>query len=176
MKLQKNPNYWSCLPTAFAMATDKPVMWFIQQIGHPGAEEPYDVSGLKAGFHEQECIEVLQKIGLACTPIELGPTISPYPDGHDAKPIFFGLGLEDNWARFLQHLNETRGVITGLYRKPSDPEKIIGHAVAWCGKEQSVYDSNFGGRVYPLTEAYKYGFIPRCFWKLQRVNNGKLHG
>lgn len=172
MKIQKNPNYWSCLPTAFAMVVDKPVTWFIGQIGHPGAEEPYEEKGLKAGFHEQECIEVMQKLGFACTPIEIVPTISPYPDKRDAKPIFFGLGESDNWARLLRHLEETRGVLTGVYRKPSKPGKTSGHAVAWDYRERKIYDPMGGGRIYDLTNSYNYGFVPRCFWKVQKVSSG----
>lgn len=164
MKLQVNPNGWSCLPTAFAMALDRPVTWFIAQIGHPGGEEPYDVPGLKAGFHEQECIEVVQGMGFACTPIELGPTISPYSDGRKARPIYFGLGIDDNWHRLLTHMKEARGVITGVYA----PKKM-GHAVAWS--QDMIYDSNHGGQIYLLTEAYNHGFIPRCFWKIQRVED-----
>jgi len=170
MKIQTNPNYWSCLPTAFAMVVNKPVVWFIRQIGHPGAEEPYGVKGLKAGFHEQECIDVVQELGFSCTPIEIHPTISPHPDGKDARPIFFGNNEAANWDRLLKHLYQTRGVLTGIYRKPSQPEKIIGHAVAWDNADRQVYDPN-QGRVYQLSEAYNYGFIPRCFWKVQKVQN-----
>jgi hypothetical protein len=167
MKLQVNPNGWSCLPTAFAMAVDKPVTWFIEQIGHPGAEEPYDKPGLKAGFHEQECIEVLQGMGFACTPIELVPTISPYTDGRSSRPIYFGLGIDDNWHRMLTHMEKVNGVLTGIYRRSSPASPDIGHAVAWDG--QRIYDSNHGGQIYSMIDAYNHGFIPRCFWKIQRV-------
>jgi hypothetical protein len=162
MKLQANPNGWSCLPTAFAMAVNKPVTWFIGQIGHPGAEEPYEQKGLKAGFHEQECIEVVTSMGFACTPIELVPTISPFADGRQARPIYFGLGIDDNWHRLLTHMKGARGVLTGIY-KP----KEMGHAVAWDGER--IYDSNRGGKIYSFADTYKYGFVPRCFWKIQRV-------
>ncbi|MHC4301839.1 MAG: hypothetical protein ACYS7Y_31620 [Planctomycetota bacterium] len=168
MKLQTNPNYWSCLPTSFAMAVDKPVTWFIAQIGHPGAEEPYDVKGLKAGFHEQECIEVVQGMGFACTPIELVPTISPYTDGRSSRPIYFGLGVDDNYHRMFKHMEGVNGVVTGVY-VPAPPKKQIGHAVAWDGLKKMVYDSNHGGQVYPVTGMFNHHFIPRCFWKIQRV-------
>jgi hypothetical protein len=176
MKLQPNPNNWSCLPTAFAMVIDKPVTWFIDKIGHAGAEEPYGVSGLKAGFHEQECIEVMQAEGFACTPIELIPTISPFLDKRDAKPIFFGMGETDNWVRFMRHLRETRGVLVGFYRKPSKPDQVIGHATAWDHQEQMIYDSNLGGRVYKFADMYNYGFTPRCFWKVQRTAHVETRG
>jgi hypothetical protein len=170
MKAQVNPNYWSCLPTAFAMAINKPVTWFIEQIGHPGAEEPYGVKGLKAGFHEQECIEVLQRMNLTCTPIELFPTISPYADRHDAKPIFFGMGESDNYARLLSHMEKDRGILTGVYKRPNKTPELIGHATAWDHMGKLIYDPIMG-RSYPFTKCRDYRFHPRCFWKIQRVQN-----
>ena len=170
MKAQVNPNYWSCLPTAFAMAVNKPVTWFIQEIGHPGAEEPYGVKGLKAGFHEQECIEVIQRMGLTCTPIELYPTISPHPDGSDAKPIFFGMGESDNWERMLRHMNEDTGVFTGIYKRPKKKPEFIGHATAWDCEKKLIYDPIMG-RTFPFIHMRDYNFYPRCFWKIQRVLN-----
>ncbi|KPK52844.1 MAG: hypothetical protein AMS22_08465 [Thiotrichales bacterium SG8_50] len=150
------------------MVVDRPVTWFIKQIGHPGAEEPYGVKGLKAGFHEQECIEVMQDMGFACTPIELVPTISPYTDGRSARPIFFGLGESDNWHRVMRHMEGHDGVFTGVYIPPA-PKKQQGHAVAWDGRKKMVYDSNHGGQIYPVKAMYDHWFTPRCFWKIQRV-------
>lgn len=170
MKAQINPNYWSCLPTAFAMAIDKPVEWFIQQIGHPGAEEPYTEKGLKAGFHEQECIEVLSKMDLACTPIELFPMISPYPDKRDARPIFFGMGEDANWMRIMRHMMDHPGVLTGVYRRPGKTPDTIGHATAWSHEKKLVYDP-IGGRSYPFIQCRDFLFYPRCFWKIQKVQN-----
>jgi hypothetical protein len=158
------------------MVVDMPVSRFIQQIGHPGAEEPYDIKGLKAGFHEQECIDVIQRLGYACTPIEIVPTISPHPDGRDGRPIFFGLGESDNWERLLRHMADTSGVLTGIYKKLDRPTQVIGHAVAWDHVEKKIYDPNFKGQIYAFTESYNYGFVPRCFWKLQRVHNVNGHG
>ena len=166
MILHGNLNTWSCLPTAFAMVIKLNPQEFIEQIGHDGSAEPYRDSDFKAGFHEQECIEVALRYNYTCTPIEFGPTISPYLDGHDARKVFFVSGPEDNWARLQRHMQGSDGVLTGTY-------KTLGHAVAWDRATRMIYDPNFGGLIYPFEDAYKFGFIPGCFWKVQYVN---VHG
>lgn len=175
MILRRNPNGWSCLPTAFAMVMNlepKVVIWYI---GHDGSDEPYDREGLKAGFHEQECIEVASRFGYACTPIEAVPTISPYLGlgTQDARSIYFGKELADNWVRFLRHLDGTCGVLTGTYTFPGDSAPIRGHAVAWDGVTTQKIHDPIGPRCYPFEDAAKYGFTPGCFWKVQYV---KVHG
>lgn len=169
MILRRNINDWSCLPTAFAMAIDVSPEWLVQEIGHSGDDEPYGYPGLKAGFHEQECIEVLLRHGYACTPIEVGPTISPNLDKQKIRRIYFGGGLGGNWARLLRHMAGTCGVLTGTHMK-SKTAWPRGHAVAWDG--EVIHDS-IGPRCYPFEDAVKYGFTPGCFWKVQYV---KVHG
>lgn len=170
MILHRNPNNWSCLPTAFAMVIDKTPEWMIEQIGHDGSDEPYQAPWLKAGFHEQECVEVVQLLGYACTPIEALPTIAPALDGREVRPVYFGGAPVGNWERFLRHLSGTCGVLTGTYTKPGEPNCVRGHAVAWDG---SMVHDPIGPRCYPFEEAAKYGFTPGCFWKVQDV---KVHG
>lgn len=173
MILRRSPNGWSCLPTAFAMAMDLEPCDVIRHIGHDGSNEPYKEGSFKAGFHEQECIEVAQRLGFVCTPIEAVPTISPHLDGRDARPIYFGDELADNWTRFLRHLDGTCGVFTGTYTLPGESTPFQGHAVAWDGvTTRKIHDSK-GLRCYPLEKAAKYGFTPGCFWKVQYV---KVHG
>jgi len=171
MILHGNPNNWSCLPAAFAMVLGMDPEEFIKQIGHDGSDEPYRRESLKAGFHEQECIEVLQRWGYACTPIEIMPRISPHSDGWDARSIFFGGGgTQDNWDRLLYHLEYYCGVLTGLYTPPARAE--VGHAVAWDFDTRMIYDPIAGGLIYSLEDAHKYGFTPGCFWKVQNVIHG----
>lgn len=170
MILHNNPNDWSCLPTAFAMAIDMDPESFIKQIGHDGSAEPYPKSDFKAGFHEQECIEVALRFGYTCTPIEIGPTISPYLDGHDARKVFFVSAPEDNWARLRRHMRGSDGVLTGQYITAA---KTVGHAVAWDHATKTIYDPNFGGVRYPFPEGCGHGFTPGCFWKVQHVS---VHG
>jgi hypothetical protein len=169
MILHGNPNDWSCLPTAFAMVLGMDPAAFIKQIGHDGGDEPYQEAGLKMGFHQQECIEVAQRLGFACTPIEIGPTISPHLDGHDARKVYFIGGLEGNWERLHRHMQEEDGVLTGMYMTAA---KTLGHAVAWDHTTKTIYDPNFNGQVYDFDAAPVFGFTPGCFWKVQNV----LHG
>lgn len=164
MNIQINPNAWSCLPTAFAMALDLATHDFIRLIGHDGRAEPYKLPGLKAGFHEQECIEAAQSLGYACTPVEILPCITPNADGSETRCIYFG-DEDGNWARFLHHLHEADGVITGVY---TGGVQLRGHAVAWSHLERMIYDPK-GGRTYDLDGSKVNHFLPRCFWKIQKV-------
>ena len=41
MILQRSPNAWSCMPTAFAMAVNAPVEDLILSIGHDGSEKTW---------------------------------------------------------------------------------------------------------------------------------------
>lgn len=167
MRMQTGDS-WACLPCSFAMAIHLSVKKFIEMIGHDGSVEPYeDFPNLKAGFHEQECIEVLQQLGYSCTPIEIVPQMIPAP-GVPVRPIWFPLKQptnrpeEWNWQRFVRHLVGTRGVITGVKRRINN-DKMLGHAVAWDGM---VYDPQGKGFVYALEQMGDYGFMPRVYWKV----------
>jgi hypothetical protein len=150
------------------MAIHLSVLKFIEMIGHDGSAEPYeDFPGLKAGFHEQECIEVLQWRGFSCTPIEIVPQMTPAP-GVPVRPVWFppGHSSEDgNRQRFICHLRESRGVITGM-KKYINNDKMIGHSVAWDGM---IYDPQGKGFVYTLEQMGDYGFMPRVYWKVQEI-------
>ena len=167
----KTGNGWSCLPCSFAMVLDLSVEEFIKMLGHDGSAEPYPAyPGQKAGFHEQECIEVAQQLGYACTPIEIVPQMMPMPGG-PIRPIWFpGAGDPEgaNWQRFLRHLNGSRGVLTGVKQR-TNSVKRLGHAVAWDGSY--VYDPQGEGFLYRIDEASDFGFTPRNYWKIQEVTN-----
>jgi len=158
------------------MALDVPVERFIKMIGHDGSAEPYEnLPGQKAGFHEQECIEVLLQFAAACTPIEIVPQMVPMPGG-PIRPIWFfpeqlKANPEDwNWQRFKRHLKGTHGVITGARGYPWGG-KLMGHAVAWNGRESlpMIYDPRGKGYVYPIEAAHAHGFKPRVYWKIQEM-------
>ena len=51
------PNGWSCVPAAFAMATDIPVEAIIRAVGHDGSDIMSD--GRQKGFTEHEMVDVL---------------------------------------------------------------------------------------------------------------------
>ena len=165
---------WSCMPCSFAAAIDVPVREFMDDIGHDGSAEPYPGLDTKAGFHEQECIDVLQRRGFACTPIEIVPQMIPCAGG-PTRQIWFGgerpgLSPEDcNWERFLSHLEGTCGVLTGILQRVKDGYKSVGHAVAWF--DGTIHDSQGPGFTYSLEDAINYGLIPRAYWKIEEVTN-----
>src|SRR5262245_26456549 len=78
MKLQKQPNRWSCLPTAFATIADIPVDELITEIGHDGSEiidstrkDPF----CRRSFHVQEIIDVLLERAIGVITMHIFPTI-----------------------------------------------------------------------------------------------------
>ncbi len=167
-------NGWTCLPWAFTLVAGCPLEEFIDKIGHDGSSEPYpDLPGVKRGFHQQECLEVMQAMGFACTPIELVPQIKPSQDGPVRAIWFPGKGTQEecNKGRFCGHLEGTVGVLTGMVHKGNQtPGK--GHAVAWNGKQRLIYDDRGGiPPSYQLDEMGKYGFSPATYWKVQKVSD-----
>ena len=165
---------WQCLPIAFARVLNYKLSWFMAQIGHDGSEEPYhDMPGVKRGFHQQECLEVLQKLGYACTPIELVPQIRPTPGGPTRQIWFPGDGMQEqnNEGRFQSHLRGTSGVLTGVVMR-GNRQSAMGHAVAWCGLTRLIRDSRRDmPSYYTLEDAGKYNFIPTTYWKVQRIHS-----
>ena len=137
------------------MACGIPFAVFIGMLGHDGGDFPYTNKLFKAGFHPQECIEVIQQAGWSCTPIELFPRLTP--DNIETRDILFNSG---NWARFLLHLSHCKnGVIEGTTNKQGT---ITGHAVAWDGCH--IYDPR--GVIYSFAEHDHFNFYPRVLWKL----------
>lgn len=136
MRNQRNPNSWSCLPTAFANALNMDVELLINALGHDGSE--YTHAGLpeplcRRGFHPQELIKAcLKHYSLSVTRVELFPSATPNPALN--RPVkHFDIGGTD-W--FFENMFETNGVIecrTGVG---------TGHAMSYEGAVKSawVYD------------------------------------
>ncbi len=158
MKIQKQPNMWSCLPTAFAMVLDIPVNQVIQEIGHDGSEitwpeliEPFK----RRSFHLQEMSKVCLSKNLNITVIEskierrvmlpiynkgfLQEMSKDYPSENVGCDCF-AFKEEDDSIFLNQCLLKYNGVIIsgGL------------HAAAWSASEQLVY--NPSGEVHVLSE------------------------
>lgn len=169
-----NNTGWQCLPWAFAKVINHSAAWFMSQIGHDGSSEPYhDFPGVKRGFHQQECIEVLLKLGYSCTPIELVPQIQPSIGGPVRQIWFPGGGTQEqsNKDRFEYHLRGTQGVLTGVVTGDNH-EKWVGHAVAWFGTVRLIRDDRKAvPTTYAFEDAGKYNFIPNTYWKVQRIQN-----
>jgi hypothetical protein len=159
MRLQRQPNRWSCLPTAFAMALDVPVEEFLRRIGHDGSDIAFPAEPepmCRRGFHIQECIEVALKLGYSVTPIELFPRHAP---SLSIPPltIFFGDERTVNVERFAHFIDSGLGVITGYGRNCC-------HAVAY--DHGSIYDPNGSEYRFSLTNCEMHGFIGICAWNV----------
>jgi hypothetical protein len=133
MKAQKNPNAWSCLPTAFAIALDVEVENMIAQIGHDGSEITH--AGLpdplrRRGFHPQECIEVCMRDNIAVTQIDMTPSAVPsdqYRQSGAQEKIFSTISGESARVRFERHMFGSHGVIDCRTKFG------LGHALAYRG-------------------------------------------
>jgi hypothetical protein len=124
VKIQKAPNWWSCLPTAFAIALELPVRELIAEIGHDGSElifpnqpEPYS----RRAYHIQELIYPCLKRGYALMIVEAVPilTTEREPDYH---PIMFS---EGNNHRLMNIMAQFIGVVAG------ENQDGKSHAAAW---------------------------------------------
>ncbi len=149
--LIKQPNNWSCIAVAFAMALDISLNEFIDRVGHDGGEVlcgDGSESGHRRGFHVQECIAVALELGKSVTPFEAVPVISHYTEIHVLRK-------GGNESSFLKVLYTTSGVVTG--RGANYP-----HAVAYT--PQVVLDPK--GIIYPnlLRNMPLNTFTPQCAW------------
>ncbi|MEA1999814.1 MAG: hypothetical protein U9N61_10915 [Euryarchaeota archaeon] len=134
MKLQLQPNEWSCLPTAFAMVLNKPVAKVIEDIGHDGSkiifpEEPEPFC--RRSFHIQELTDICMLRNIAVIPIECSPVSEAC--GHKYN-------IPVHSKRLDYYLVNYNGVLTGIGSSGKP------HAVAWgSGK---VFDPN--GTTYSI--------------------------
>lgn len=143
MELQVTPNRWSCLPTSFAMACGVPLKDFLTEIGHrgdaiafPGLPEPL----CRRTFHIDECTRACAAFGHAVTCLQFDPILST--DGTNQLHI----------PTDTEYLLRFDGVLTGMGRRH-------GHAVAWDGRAQRVYDPagaicNYGQNQFTARTIY----------------------
>lgn len=146
MRHQRQPNRWSCVPTAFAMVINMDVAEMLDRIGHDGSEILYpdlEEPSCRRSFHPQECLQVLDSCGYAATPLEALPILQM-----DAT---HWIEL-DRRKDFVNHLATADGVFIGEGRK-------LRHAVAWIGGE--VYDPS---GIFTLSE-----FSAQTFWKIKSI-------
>lgn len=136
LRLQKQPNEWSCLPTAFAMVLDIPVTEIFETLGHNGSEiifpdepEPY----CRRSFHIQELIDICMLRNIGVVAVELHPV-------SEAQGRQYKVPVSDR--RLDYYLVNYSGVLVGVGSagKP--------HAVAWSGVR--VFDPN--GTTYGISE------------------------
>ena len=147
MKLQKQPTAWSCLPTAFAMALDKPVEEIIKAIGHDGSEVYWpelESHWANRAFHVQELVDYCFWNEIAVVCIDAMPCFNHFDSRAVAKEVKYLSGLE--YAdRLERYLKSYFGVLVGTTNFNS------GHAVAWDGENvfnprgaiESLENANF---------------------------------
>lgn len=144
----KQPNRWSCLPTAFALATGHSVQWMFDAIGHDGSEivwpdlpEPQ----CRRAFHIQECIFALLP-WYNVTP--LSPVCQLSPDGK--------LILEIKNPVWMQEVFDGYGVATGMGVRNR-------HAVAYIGNRTTLRFKDPNGMEYDFENQY---FTPETYWMI----------
>jgi hypothetical protein len=163
MTPQVKPNSWSCLPTAFAMASGYTLDRLLDIIGHDGSKivcpELKDPAR-RRGFHVQECILAVMHLGYAATPVERLPIIQTANE-HTFVPVFYRLaGREANDRIFENHLfGNYRVVVIGRTRAGYD------HAMA-C-ERGLLYNPDDGSRTpYSKRTCEDLGFRPHTLWIL----------
>lgn len=145
MHVQIQPNCWSCLPTAFAMALDVPYKDILAFCGHDGSEIvfPDDVELGRRAFHAQEMMMFAMYRGVFVTPIEMRPrSVNKYGVLYSLPPQ--GLYVRD-------FLGSHSGVIAGRMQGNS-------HAVAWDGN--LIYDPN--GTTYEMNDKISIEIFFAC--------------
>lgn len=184
MHLIKQPNNWSCLLTAFSMASYTPIERLIEDIGHDGSEvvwpelpEPYN----RRGFHTEEFIQPMIQVGYA--PVIITPEPCAISVARDNTELFMQLSQSLNLGQ-IEEARKFRDQIMENYKTvyklplinnqiPPDRLKnymdcndgiLVGktfadkpHAVAWDFRTQQIFDPN--GSCYRKTRFMIEQFI-----------------
>ncbi len=136
MRTLKNPNAWSCLPTAFAIALQVDLDTVLGIVGHDGSEITH--AGLpeplkRRGFHLQEMIKMCLQDGMSVTPVELCPQAIASNSTAFMTPKLFDIG---EWDWFEKNLFTSSGVID------CRTAVGLGHAMAYEGRgtHALIYD------------------------------------
>jgi hypothetical protein len=146
------------------MACNVPFKYFITLLGHDGDARPYKDKSKRRGFHIQECIDVVWKLGFNCTPIELFPAMT-YEIGAEVFPVRFGESDNANLARFMRYLQTNKRVVIEGLRSINGIK--IGHATAWDGS--LIHDPS--GRTYTFEDSLRNNFNPHTIWILTEVGH-----
>lgn len=133
MKLLRQPNKWSCLPTAFAMAMDVSLESLLERIGHNGSEicwpnlpDPL----CRRSFHEQELFYAADYFGWLVT---------PFHSICYSTPMLTVKPYQLNFHGHIPAMHTPRGVLV-----ISRPEKAR-HAVAYY--EGKILDPDSWGEI-----------------------------
>lgn len=148
MKLYLQDNSWSCLPTSFAMVLSVEPRDIYDLLEHDGSEiiypelrDPY----ARRGFHIAEMLICCLKLGMCPVAIDREVELIPPIDInnqslsdalHTPRVLSFDAHLE-------HYLSLRPGVLVGWVNDNH-------HAVAWCHKEQRIFDPT--GLKRPLSD------------------------
>lgn len=156
MLIQKKPNSWSCMATAFSMVLGIPVSDFFAKLGHDGSQRLSDVPDPagRRGIHVQECIYVAQMLGHSVTPVELMPQIQTYSG--KTISVEYHADARVNLERFQNLIRTTSGVVTGF-------TKVFAHAMAF--EHGHMFDPDHGSTFpYSREHCEQRGFYTQCLW------------
>ncbi len=138
MTLQLQPNRFTCLATAFAMALDVNVEDLIKGLGHDGSEILFPELGERGqrGHHIQELFDYCLANSIRIVTIDAMP-LSRYKD---TEPKMF-LSQDAMNLRMANYLENYFGVLAGT------TEHGCNHAVAWNGEKifnpAGIIETNF---------------------------------
>ena len=136
MTLQKQPNCWSCAPTALAMLLGLATKDVVEQIGHDGSEIWWPGAGdplARRGYHFQELNDVALTHGYGLVEVQMQPaSINTINGPARILPL-------DPDTRFDTAVRRCPALITGLGKNHA-------HWLAWSGTD--IYDPT--GIKYPL--------------------------
>jgi hypothetical protein len=133
LKLQRNPNAWSCTLAAYAMALNLELDQLISKIGHDGSQIlwPHLPDPMcRRGFHPQEFNLIARDMGYHPCMWERVPTFAP---SEGVAPQY----INENIRFWGLAISSQLGVIFGTVRDTG-----VGHAAATYNG--SVYDPSLG--------------------------------
>lgn len=160
----KQPNAWSCLPTAMSYLLNISFVDVINLFGHDGSQIIDDTlpePSCRRGFHMQEMIDIAMRRGYAVIAIDRIPQIvtdaKRYLQGFPGFQIYGASREEDRWN---WHLGEASGILIGEGIKTQ-------HAIAWDHDTQEIFDPQSGliGKL-PLEH-----FTPESFWRFDIIKS-----
>lgn len=149
MKLQLQPNRWSCLPTSFAMALDVQLSTVLAIIGHDGSEiisqwsdyrEPYN----RRSFHLQELIMVANRFKYTVTQFSPKP-ISYTLDPNHAYEVPMTQSYTDEVERKIMY---SRGVVLGQQQNHTPHAMAVEFGVAFDPSGQNTKLEDFEIETY----------------------------
>lgn len=151
MKLQLQPNRWSCLPTSLAILLDIDVARIFDILGHDGGEilwPQFPDPHKRRSFHIQEIMIIAYTLGYYVMTFESDPEHAPDTEVQPHK-VKYPIPLE-------QFMIGVSGIITGHTKHGTR------HAVAWNGFK--IYDPCYA--IYNLDQ-----FKVETFYLVGRLNN-----